>query len=226
MKGLFITGTDTGVGKTHIACGLARALAAAGVRVGVMKPVETGVPDGIGPDTAALMEAAQSRASADLVCPYTYKMPASPLVAARAEGDTVLPARLLAAYADLYADRQVMLVEGAGGWAVPIADRFDMGDLAAALGLPVLVVARRSLGTVNHTRLTVDAVRARGLSVAGVVLNGPEPVDDPSVVNNGTLIAELTGVAVLDGPRWGDKSALIGLLNALMPGVVPGFPPE
>jgi len=174
----------------------------------------------------ALMDAAQSQASADLVCPYTYKMPASPLAAARAEGRAVLPEHLRDAYATLCADREVMLVEGAGGWAVPIAERFSTGDLAAMLGLLVLVVARRGLGTVNHTRLTVDAVRGRGLPVVGVVLNGPEPLDDPSVANNGALITELTGVPVLDGPQWGGDVAPNGLLHALMPGILPGLPPQ
>ncbi len=225
MKGLFITGTDTGVGKTHVACGLARALVAQGVRVGVMKPVETGVAGAVGPDTAALIDAAGGAAPADKVCPYIYKMPAAPLAAARAEGGTVSPDRLVSAYAELCVGRQVMLVEGAGGWAVPIAAHFAMGDLAALIGLPVLVVARRGLGTVNHTRLTVDAIRSRGLAVAGVVLNGPEAPDDPTIVGNGPLIAELTGVPVLEAPPWGGDAPLTGLLNALIPGVPPGFTP-
>jgi dethiobiotin synthetase len=216
MNGLFITGTDTGVGKTHVTCGLARALVAQGRKVGVMKPVETGVAAGVGPDTVALIEAAGSTDPVNDICPYTFKLPASPLVAARAEGRLLSLERLATAYAAISVNREMMLVEGAGGWAVPIADGVDTSHVARMVGLPVLIVARRSLGTVSHTRLTVDAVRRAGLTLAGVVLNGPEAPDDPTVVSNGSLISELCGCLVFDGPPWGAGTAPFStLLNAL-----------
>ena len=219
MKGLFITGTDTGVGKTHVTCGLARALVAQGGRVGVMKPVETGVASGVGPDTAALIQAAASTDPVDAVCPYTFKLPASPLVAGRAEGRVVGLERLAEAYAALSVNRDAMLVEGAGGWAVPLAEGLDASGLARMVALPVLIVARRGLGTVNHTRLTVDAVRGAGLTVAGVVLNGPEAPDDPTVTSNGSLISELCACLVFDGLPWGMEGAPFSdLLSALQLG--------
>jgi dethiobiotin synthetase len=210
VTGLFVTGTDTGVGKTHVACGLAQALRSQGVSVGVLKPVETGVaPDAeAGPDGLALREAAGCDDPVDLTCPYRLALPASPLAAARAEGQEVSLERIRAAFAILAERHAVALVEGAGGWAVPYAPGVDTAEVAAACGLPVLVVARRALGTVNHTRLTVEAVRRAGLSVTGVVLNGPTPEGDPSAAANGALIAELTGVPVHDGPPWGGPPAL------------------
>jgi dethiobiotin synthetase len=210
VTGVFITGTDTGVGKTHVACGLARALAARGGAVGVFKPVETGVAEGaeLGPDGAALRAAAGSGDAPDAVCPYRFPLPASPLAAARAAGAEVSLERIRAGFADLAGRHRWMIVEGAGGWAVPYAPGVDTAQVAAACGLPVVVVARRALGTVNHARLTVDAVRRAGLSVAGIVLNGPAPEADPSAAANGALIAELTGVPVHDGPPWGGPAAI------------------
>jgi dethiobiotin synthetase len=207
VKGLFVTGTDTGVGKTHVACGIVRALVRRGIDVGVMKPVETGVAGGLGPDAAALMAAAGCDDPPERVCPYTYPLPASPLAAARAAGVEVRLGAVAAAFRALAARHGAVVVEGAGGWAVPVAPGLDMGGIAKALALPVLVVSRRSLGTVNHTRLTVEAVRAAGLTVAGVVLNGPAAPDDPSAAGNGALIAELTGAFVFEDLGWGVPDA-------------------
>lgn len=205
MRGLFVTGTDTGVGKTHVTCGLAAALVGMGVRVGVMKPLESGVPAAAacGPDTAALMVAAESTDPMALVCPYSYELPVAPLAAARAGAQVADVTAIGIAFRALCRGKDVMLVEGAGGWAVPVAPGMDMGDVAAALGLPVLVVARRGLGTVNHTRLTVEAVARHGLPVAGVVLNGPDDPGDPSIAGNGALIRDLTGLPVWDELPWG-----------------------
>jgi dethiobiotin synthetase len=205
VNGLFVTGTDTGVGKTHVACGLVRALVRRGIDVGVMKPVETGVAGGVGPDTAALMAAAGSDDPPERVCPYAYPLAASPLAAARAAGKAIQIGAIEAAFQGLSGRHAFVVAEGAGGWAVPVAKGLDVGGIAAALAFPVLIVARRALGTVNHTRLTVDAVRAAGLTVAGIVLNGPVDPNDPSAVDNGSLIAELTGAFVFDELPW--KSA-------------------
>ena len=170
-RGVFVTGTDTGVGKTVIACGLARALRQKGIDVGVMKPCETGVgPDG--PlDALALRSAAGVNDPIEVICPHSFALPAAPSVAAQVEGRVVDLARIRVASKALAARHEFLLVEGAGGWLVPITPEFAMADLAAELGLPVLVVARASLGTINHTLLTVEAIERRGIPLAGVVVN-------------------------------------------------------
>jgi dethiobiotin synthetase len=170
-RGLFVTGTDTGVGKTVIACGLARALRHEGVDVGVMKPCETGVgPDG--PlDALALRDAAGVNDPIEVICPHSFALPAAPSVAAQVEGRAVDLERIRVASKVLATRHEFLLVEGAGGWLVPITADFAMADLAAELGLPVLVVARASLGTINHTLLTVEAIERRGIPLAGVVVN-------------------------------------------------------
>jgi len=217
VRGLFVTGTDTGVGKTHVACGIVRALVRRGIDVGVMKPVETGVAGGVGPDTAALLAASGSDDPPERVCPYAFPLAASPLAAARAAGKDIRIGAIEAAFAALAERHAFVVAEGAGGWAVPVAKGLDVGGIAAALAFPVLIVSRRALGTVNHTRLTVDAVRAAGLAVAGIVLNGPVDPSDPSAVDNGALIAELTGAFVFDELPWDapDDSAFDALAAKL-----------
>lgn len=164
MKSYFITGTDTGVGKTVVTALLAALYRRAGVDVGVMKPVETGV-DPLCDSTAAsdarfLLEAAESGDALEEAAPYRFKTPASPYFAARAEGRPVEPARLLTAFRSLSGKHEAVLVEGVGGLAVPLAPGFLVLDLAAAFGLPLIVVARTSLGTLNHTLLTLQAAQA------------------------------------------------------------------
>jgi dethiobiotin synthetase len=174
VAGLFITGTDTGVGKTFVTCALARGLRAAGVDVGVMKPVETGVPVSGPEDARALMRAANVRDELDLVCPIQYAMPAAPQAAAAAEGSETSASstdRISRAFSTLSARHTFTLVEGAGGILVPFDEKTMMADVAKSLGLPVLIVARASLGTINHTLLTLEACESRGLDVLGVVLS-------------------------------------------------------
>ncbi len=186
MTGLFVTATDTGVGKTWVACALARAAARRGLRVAVMKPCETGDGD----DGARLLDAAGRALDPALARPYRFQLPASPEVAARAEGAVVDVARIEDAFARLAADAELTLVEGAGGLLVPVAPGVLMADVAARLGLPLLIVARASLGTVNHTLLTLEAARARRLAVAGVVLcravdgAGPDEATNPDAIGS------------------------------------------
>lgn len=171
MAGLFVTGTDTGVGKTFVCCALARGLREAGVDVGVMKPAETGVPAAGPEDARALSAAAGVDDPIELVCPLQFDLPAAPAAAARFEGRRATLAPILDAWATLAARHAFVLVEGAGGLLVPFDEETTMADLAARLGLPVLVVARASLGTINHTLLTLEACERRGLPVAGVVVS-------------------------------------------------------
>jgi dethiobiotin synthetase len=171
MRGLFVTGTDTGVGKTYVTTTLARGLRAAGVDVGVMKPIETGVPAAGPEDARALRLAAGVDDPLEQICPVQLSLPASPEAAARAESRTVPMAAIHDAFECLARRHAFMLVEGAGGLLVPIDAATDMADLVRAFGLPLLLVARANLGTVNHTRLSLEAAERRGLEVFGVVLS-------------------------------------------------------
>lgn len=170
-RGVFVTGTDTGVGKTVVACAIVRALRARGVEVGAMKPVETGVgPEG--PlDAAALRAAAGDADPLERVCPARFALPAAPTVAAAAEGRRVDLAAVRAGFAALRERHDWLVVEGAGGLLVPAAEGVTMADLAAEWALPLLVVARAALGTINHTLLTLEAAERRGLPLAGVVVS-------------------------------------------------------
>ncbi|MGY3266804.1 dethiobiotin synthase [Lysobacter sp. HA35] len=172
MHGLFVTGTDTGVGKTRVATALAYALTRAGAHVHARKPVESGVDARTGPaDAQALREAAGAHEPIDAVCALTLRAALSPERAAELQ-DVELPLAMLvdAAKRDIRDDGFV-LVEGAGGFYSPIADNALNADLAVALGLPVLIVASDRLGALNHVLLTVEAVQRRGLDVAAIVLN-------------------------------------------------------
>jgi dethiobiotin synthetase len=189
---LFVTGTDTGVGKTVVGCAIAEALRRHHVAIGVMKPIETGV-GAQGPlDAISLAEAAGVTDPLELICPQRFELPAAPSVAAELEGRAVDLVAIRAAHAELARRHSFLLIEGAGGVLVPIAAGFMMIDLAAEFGAPLLVVTRASLGTVNHTLLTLEAIERRGLTVAGVVIShGPRPISSSDRANLGALRAEL-----------------------------------
>ena len=196
MSALFVTGTDTGVGKTFVACALAAALRARGLRVGVMKPVETGVarePE----DAMALRAAAGDPTPLEDVCPYRLRAPLAPAVAARLEGATLDVERLIALAERRARDADVLLVEGAGGLLVPVVGRVTWAEIAARLALPLLIVAANRLGTVNHCALTARVAAAAGLGVRGFVLSQPAPASDESAATNADTIAALTGLPVL-----------------------------
>jgi dethiobiotin synthetase len=173
--GLFVTGTDTGVGKTLITAGFARAMRAQGIDVGVMKPVETGCPIRQGRlrplDALMLREAAGSRDALDLINPYRFREPVAPMVAAERLGRRIDVERLLERF-DRLADRHaMMLVEGAGGLLVPITDETSCLDLAARVRLPLLIVIGSRLGAINHARLTVETALHARVPVAGAIVN-------------------------------------------------------
>jgi dethiobiotin synthetase len=200
-RGVFVTGTDTGVGKTVVACALVRALRVRGIDVGAMKPIETGVGPGGPADAIALRAAAGERDPLADVCPQSFELAAAPEVAARAHGRAVDLAAIDAAWARLRARREFLVVEGAGGLLVPIAAQFSMADLAARLALPLLVVARAALGTINHTRLTLAAARVRGLRVAGVVIShAGGALPDADVANLALLREELGALRIGEIP--------------------------
>ena len=197
MRGLFVTATDTGVGKTEVACALVSEARAAGLDVGAMKPAQSGVTAAEPSDAERLGAAAGGGDPVGLICPYQFEAPLAPGVAARLAGVAISLEKILEAARALAARHAALVVEGAGGLLVPLTPTGTYADLAVALGLPVLVVARAGLGTVNQTALTVEALRARGLAVAGVVLNRTGPDDDPSVPYNAGEIERLTGARVL-----------------------------
>ena len=244
--GLFVTGTDTGVGKTHVTCLIVRQLLAAGVRVAAYKPACSGAVvqhDGQSPDEkdpVSINRVDTSRSSReaattvrgpqrtiprwddidrlyaatsgiwpdDTICPQRFVAPLAPPVAARLEGRSV-DTRLLVDGAYRFSNADVLLIEGAGGWLSPLADETTVADLAIELNAPVLIVARAGLGTINHTLLTVEAVRSRGLIVAGVILNEVIPPDgDLSCLTNADEIALRGKVPVLGTVRHGNDIEL------------------
>lgn len=221
MRGLFVTATDTGVGKTEVSCALLASARAAGLDAVGLKPAQSGVGPGEPSDAERLWEAAGRVEPLDAVCPYSFAPPLAPAVAARVEGREISFARVVDAARALAARHAAILVEGAGGLLVPLTERETYADLARALGLPVLVVARAGLGTVNHTSLTVEALRARGLAIAAIVLNRTAPEDDPSVPYNAAEIARLTGcepVATLPFVR--DIASRAAILRSTLAGKI------
>jgi len=178
VSAAFVTGTDTGCGKTTVAVAIACAARAAGLRVRVLKPIETGCEDGphgrLASDALALARAAGDPRPAAEICPYVLALPAAPAVAARAEHVAIDPERLRAAFRRASEQADLVLVEGAGGLRVPILEGLDMAGLAGELGLALVVVARSSLGTLNHTRLTLDAAAQCGLRTAALFVNDAE----------------------------------------------------
>jgi dethiobiotin synthetase len=165
-RGVFVTGTDTDVGKTFVAAGLARALARRGVDVGVMKPVATGASS----DGALLASGLSEKDDPRLVTPVLLGPPLAPSVAARVSGVALDLERVWRAWRTLRSLHDFMVVEGVGGLLVPVKHRYPVAAMAKRMGLPLIVVARPTLGTINHTLLTVESARRRGLRVAGLVV--------------------------------------------------------
>jgi dethiobiotin synthetase len=173
-NGIFITGTDTGVGKTMIAATLATLLLTQGVKVAVMKPVETGVEDltGLGPDADLLKTCSGCAADIELIAPYRFEPPVAPALAANRAGVKIDLSHICKCYQQLAATHDFVIVEGAGGLMVPLAGGFLTCDLIGMLQLPLLVVARPDLGTINHTLLTIFTARTMELPISGFVING------------------------------------------------------
>jgi dethiobiotin synthetase len=187
VNGFFVTGTDTGVGKTFVTCAIARRFTAQKKKVFAFKPIETGcsMVDGrlVGSDQELLAHAAGNWQRGSHRGVYRFALAAAPLVAATAEGIPIDLAWIDSVFKQGISEADLVLVEGAGGWRVPITESFDMGELAKRLGLPVLVVARAGLGTINHTLLTVEAIEKDGLKVAAVLLN-TLPDDDAAMATS------------------------------------------
>jgi dethiobiotin synthetase len=177
-RGVFITGTDTGVGKTLVTAVLSLALKRSGRSVGVMKPIETGVtPSRVHrSDAARLRAVVESEETLGAICPYQFQAPVSPLGAGHAERRTIDPAVIRQVYRLLASRYQYMVVEGIGGVRVPITPKTDVMDLIVGLKLPAIVVGRAGLGGINQALLTIDALRRRRIPILALVLNRTEPV--------------------------------------------------
>lgn len=190
MNGYFVTGTDTNVGKTYVTCAMARRAVARGFKVFAFKPMETGCLPGadgelIGADQELIASAAGNWQRGPLRGLYRFPLPAAPLVAAQVAGATVDLSLVVdtARHGAIENQATLTLVEGAGGWRVPITPEADMSTLARELALPVLIVARAGLGTINHTLLTIEAVQRDGLQLATVVIS-QRPDDDPAATQS------------------------------------------
>ena len=200
--GYFITGTDTGVGKTVVAGALAVVLRRRGVDVGVMKPVATGCErrrEGlVSPDAEFLAKAADAPEPLETISPVRFAEPLAPTVAAARAGREVDLHAVWTAWERLRRAHPVMLVEGIGGALCPVTARQKVADLARRFNLPVLVVARPGLGTINHTAMAVEVLRARRLEVAGVIINRyNRDTEDVAELTNPDEIQSATGAAVL-----------------------------
>ena len=190
----FITGTDTDVGKTYVTSLLTRSLRRAGFDTVAMKPVSCGEPG----DTGEIRAAAGNELSPEEVTPVSYKAPLAPIEAARLEGRVFDPEEVLSVFRRLRSTHRSLLVEGVGGWIVPLKEGYSSADLAKEMGLPVLVVVRNRLGALNHTLLTLESIRNYGLTCGGIVLNNhPADKGDAAREGNRRLLPQVTDVPVL-----------------------------
>jgi dethiobiotin synthetase len=191
MPSYFVTGTDTEVGKTVVTAGLLRAFGRSGRGAVGMKPVAAGIEDGRYADVERHRAAGNRAAPAHLVNPYAFEPPIAPHIAASLAGIGIRIERIVAAHGELAALADVVVVEGAGGFMIPLNERETSADLAVALGAPVILVVGMRLGCLSHALLTQEAIRARGLAFAGWVANVIDP-DMPHLERNvETLVARL-----------------------------------
>jgi dethiobiotin synthetase len=213
MPGLFVVGTDTSVGKTVVTAAIARCLRNIGRAVVVCKPVATGAENGVSDDTRRLADAV-GHTDYHRVTPWTFPLPAAPPVAARAAKAELVLSKIADYVKAAAPSDALMLVEGVGGLLCPLTERESIADLALVLNFPLIVVARRSLGTLNHTLLTLDVARQRGLRVAGVVISETTPVrcfaEETNVVELSKRIAVplLAVVPYRENPYEGEIESL------------------
>jgi dethiobiotin synthetase len=198
---VFIIGTDTGVGKTVIAAGLALAARRRRIRVGVMKPVATGcfVQEGqlLSEDTLFLLEAIRSKDHTN-ANPIRFRNPLAPLAAARAESRAIDTSEILRSYEDLRENFQFMIVEGIGGLMVPVTENYFVFDMVKEFDLDVILVSRTQLGTINHTLLTIQVARSKQLKVKGVIFNNFDEQDRSlDERTSPKIISDLSGVPIL-----------------------------
>ena len=193
MQNFFITGTDTNVGKTHISCALLRDLRQRGIPALGYKPLACGDRA----DARAMRDATESSLSLDTINPIYLRTATAPYIAAELEQVEIKIEHLMACYHELCKSNAPIIVEGAGGWEVPLAPGLSISDLAVALNLPIILVVGNRLGAVNHTLLTLQAIAARGLECKGIILNHMSEEWDTASLTNRQLIERYTDVPVL-----------------------------
>ncbi len=202
MKGIFITGTDTAVGKTVIASAIVRVLKARGISVAVMKPIESGCRrEGdvlIPSDGVMLKEMAENDITLEEVTPFRFENPLAPMVASEIEGTEVDERVIYDTIKELQEKYDYIVVEGVGGLMVPVKEGLMIVDIVRDTGLPLLIVASNRLGVINHTVLTVEAAKRRGIDIIGVVLNTPNPLrDDISLETNPLVLRRVLEVPLV-----------------------------
>ncbi len=207
----FITGTDTGVGKTYITKLLVESLRAEGKYAVGFKPISCGDRE-----DAVILAAASGNLSLDEVNPLHFSSAVAPHVAALLENKTIDPAEILASYQAISETYDPVIVEGAGGWEVPITENYFVSDLAKDLNLPVILVAANRLGALNHILLTLAAIQAKGLKCAGIILNQLEDEMDTPMITNKGIIESLTQVPLLDHIIHGQDFLSQELMDVLL----------
>ena len=194
----FITGTDTGVGKTYVTRLILEGLRSANRDAVGYKPVACGDRE-----DATVLSIASGGLALDEINPVYLKTPVAPYVAGLLENRSVLPAELIAGYQHLASRHEQVIVEGVGGWEVPLAANYRVSDFAADLKLPVVLVAGNRLGALNHILLTVAAIQAKGLSCVGIILNQLEDEMDTAMITNKGVLEDLTGLPLLEHLIYG-----------------------
>lgn len=232
MQTIFVTGTDTGVGKTHVACCLIRKLRQTGLKVGAYKPACSGAEYNaagrpVWSDVELLHSAAGLEVSVDLICPQRFLAPVAPNVAAESEGRSVSTELLVSGMSEWDKIADVLIVEGAGGLFCPLSNELTVFDLALRVQAPMVVVAANRLGVINHTRLTVERIRQSGLNVAAVILNELQIPDhnDASLMTNARQLSHwIPDVALLYFEYQGEDLRILsggpGLTNPLLQGII------
>jgi dethiobiotin synthetase len=214
--GFFVAGTDTGVGKTLVAAALLRCFSALGLRAAGMKPIAAGCEQGRNDDVEALLAAGMRGLDRSLVCPYLFEAPIAPHIAAHEAGVTIDLARIEAAFHQLESQADVLVVEGVGGFRVPLDERRDAGAIPKRLGLPVILVVGLRLGCLNHALLTQEAIEAEGLELAGWVANRIDPAMARVEENIAALRQRLRAPLLADVP-YGAPSGFPVALEPLWP---------
>ena len=199
MSGVFITGTDTGVGKTFITLALARALMARGIDVGVMKPISCGPMDDN--DAVYLKKELKISDPLDLINPIRLRLPLAPYAASAILRKKIDLKKIFKAFKKLLITHEIVLVEGVGGVLVPIKKNYFAADLAKDLNIPAIIVARAGLGTINHTLMTIEALKARKVDILGIIMNGYKD-KDISERTNAVVISEHSKIPILAKVKW------------------------
>lgn len=223
----FVTGTDTEIGKTLISSAMLHALAQQGLRAAGMKPVAAGADwcaeRWCNEDAEALASASSVKLTSELTTPYLLRTPAAPHIAARLDGVTIEPGRIADSFHQILPQADAVVVEGVGGFCVPLSENYDTADMAVQFGLPIVLVVGLRLGCINHALLTAGAIAARGLKLSGWVANTVDTVMPYLADNVQTLQQRLPAPLLGIVPRLPQASAALAA-TYLDFSCLPGWP--